>query len=204
MSSNRHVRLRPHPMGAAVLVTLLAASAATHAQVLFDFESTPIGTPLPLDITQSGVTAHLSATGSGYSIQDPLYTILVLPAGFSGHALSPSSVFLSDLLVSFDAALGGFSILVAPQVLACDTTATLRVTGYLGTTFVATATSTATTDPPYMWPSSTLALSSLQPFDHLVVHYDSAPAAGCDYGVIFVADAMTATLADPIFANGFE
>jgi len=191
-------------MRAALLATLLAASTVAPAQVLFDFDSTPIGTPFPLDITQSGLTAHLSATGNGYSIQDPLSTILLLPTGFSGHALVPSSVFLSDLLVSFDVPLGDFSILVAPQVLACDTTATLRVTGYLGTTFVASATSTATTDPPYMWPSSTLALSSLQPFDHLVVHYDSAPAAGCDYGVIFVADAMTATLADPIFANGFE
>jgi len=191
-------------MRAALLATLLAASAVAPAQVLFDFDSTPIGTSLPLDITQSGLTAHLSATGNGYSIQDPLSTILLLPTGFSGHALVPSSVFLSDLLVSFDVPLGDFSILVAPQVLACDTTATLRVTGYLGTTFVASATSTATTDPPYMWPSSTLALTSLQPFDHLVVHYDSAPAGGCDYGVIFVADNMTAALADSIFANGFE
>jgi hypothetical protein len=203
MSSNPHRYHRPRQLCTAIFAASIAASTAAPAQVLFDFDGTSIGTPLPVDITQSGLTAHLSATGAGYSIQDPLQTILVLPVGFSGHGLSPSSVFLADLLVGFDVPLSEFSIMVAPQILACDTTATLRVTGYLGTTFVATATSSATSDPPYMWPSSTLSLTSQQAFDRLVVHYDAAPSGACDYGVIFVADNMTAVV-NTIFANSFE
>ena len=188
---------------------LLCTEAASAQPVLFDFDNPALlQTSLPLDITQSGLTAHLSATGAGYSIQDPLQTILMLPAGFSAYGLSPNSVFLADLLVRFDVPLSDFSIMVAPQELTCDTTATLRVTGYLGTTFVATATVFAPpTDPPppYMWSSSTLSLSASQGFDHLVVHYDSPPPSPCgDYGPIFVADNMYATHLDRIFANGFE
>ena len=173
--------------------------------VLYDFDDPALlHASLPLDITQSGLIAHLSATGDGFSIQDPMQTILMLPTGFSGYAIDPNGVFLSDLLVAFDVPLLDFSIMVAPQVLACDTTATLRVSGYLGATFVADATSFATTDPPFMWPSSTLGLSSPKGFDHVVIHYDSAPPPPCDYGVIFVADNMYATELGRIFANGFE
>jgi hypothetical protein len=176
--------------------------------VLFDFdEPALLHSSVPFDIVREGLTAHLSATGDGYSVQDPMQTILMLPTGFAGYALNPNGVFLADLLVRFDVALSDFSIKVAPQELACDTTATLRVTGYLGTTFVATATvfaAPADPPPPYMWSSSTLSLSSSKVFDHLVVHYDIAPVPPCDYGVIFVADNMYATVADQIFANGFE
>ncbi|HSE11690.1 MAG TPA: hypothetical protein VLB69_03555 [Rudaea sp.] len=188
---------------------VLGGQPAIAQPVLFDFDAPVLlHASLPLDITQSGLTAHLSATGDGYSIQDPMQTILMLPAGFSGYALNPNGVFLADLLVRFDVLLSDFSIMVAPQELACDTTATLRVTGYLGTTFVATATVfAAPTDPPppYMWSSSTLSLSAAQGFDHLVVHYDSPPPPpACDYGPIFVADNMSVTPSDKIFANGFE
>lgn len=196
------------PLASGLMLGL--ATMAVQAQaVLFDFnDPVRLHSPLPLDITQAGLTAHLSATGVGYSIQDPVQTILMLPTGFSGYALNPDGVFLADLLVRFDVPLSDFSIMVAPQELACDTTATLRVTGYFGTTFVATATVfAAPTDPPppYMWSSSTLSLSASQGFDHLVVHYDSPPPPpACDYGVIFVADNMHATPLDNIFANGFE
>lgn len=187
----------------------LAATVVQAQAVLFDFDDLVLlHAPLPLDITKSGLTAHLSATGDGYSIQDPMQTILTLPTGFSGYALNPNSVFLADLLVRFDVPLSDFSIMVAPQELTCDSTATLRVTAYIGTTFVATATVfAAATDPPppYFWSSSTLSLSASQGFDHLVVHYDSPPPLPCDYGVIFVADNMYATpQPDKIFANGFE
>ena len=185
-----------------------AVVAAQGQSVLFDFDSAPLHSSLPLDLSQGGINAHFSSsmTGNGYgfSIQDPLATILLVPAGFSGYAICPNGVYATDLLVSFNVALSDFSIMVAPQVLACDTTATLRVTGYLGAALAGTATSSATTDPPYMWPSSILTLVAPAGFDNVVVHYDSPPPPPCDYGSIFVADNMSVTQLDTIFANGFE
>lgn len=185
---------------------LLAIDTVAVAQpVLFDFDSAPLHSSLPLDLSQGGITAHFASSvgGSGFSIQDTLTTILVLPAGFSGYAICPSGVFGSDLLISFDVVLSDFSIMVAPDELACDGTATMRVSGYLDAGFVATATSQAPV--PGTWPSSTLSLSAPAGFNNVVVHYDSPPVPACDYGSIFVADNVSVTpRADLIFTNGFE
>src|SRR5690242_9666729 len=47
--------------------------------VLFDFDTAPIYTSLPLTLTVAGITAHFSATGAGYSIQ-PANTMGFTPA----------------------------------------------------------------------------------------------------------------------------
>jgi hypothetical protein len=47
-------------------------------------------------------------------------------------------------------------------------------------------------------------LSSPQGFDTVVVHYDAPPPTGGDWGPIFMADYMVVTIADRVFANGFE
>ena len=178
---------------AVLAVVALCAPGAARSAVLFDFnDPSLLHRPLPLDLTVDGITAHFSATGQGFSIQDPSTSIGLVPAGFSGDCLSPNSVFASDLLVSFPGTtLTDFSILYAPQELATDSSATLRVTAYSGGVLVGT--STATADPPGIWPSATLAFSSAQGFDSVVVHYDSPPPTGGDYGPIFVADDMRVT-----------
>jgi hypothetical protein len=84
-----------------------------------------------------------------------------------------------------------FSILVAPQELATDSTATMRVTAYRSGTLVGTNTSQAAV--PGTWPSSILSFANPQGFDRLVIHYDSPPPTGGDYGPIFVADNMLVT-----------
>ena len=166
---------------------------ASGATALFDFNSGPQFTSVPLDLTVNGITAHFSATGQGFSIQNTAQVIGVLPTGFSGLGLNPNSVFPADLLVSFPNEVAtDFSIMVAPQELATDTTATLRVTAYMNNVFVGTNTSTATGDV-FLWPSSTLSFSSPQGFNSVVVHYDSPPPGGGDYGPIFVADNMNVT-----------
>jgi hypothetical protein len=171
----------------------IVCAPASGGPILFDFNSGPQYRSVPLDLTVDGFTAHFSATGQGYSIQDTAQVIGVLPTGFSGLGLVPNSIFASDLLVSFpNEKVTAFSILVAPQELATDTTATLRVTAYENGTFVGTNTSTASGDT-FTWPSSTLSFSSPQGFNSVVVHYDSAPPTGGDYGVIFVADNMIVT-----------
>lgn len=187
-----------------VLTTLpfcFAAMAAQAQSVLFDFDSSSPGSTLPIDVTQSGITAHLSATGQGFSIQQ--HDVLgFTPAGFVGLVVYPNSVFLADLLVSFNVVLTDLSIMYAPEEYACDSSATMRVTGYLNGNFVATNTATTYAGT---WPTGTLTLTAPQGFDSVVIHYDAPPPTGGDWGPIFMADNMIVTpQTDNIFANGFE
>jgi hypothetical protein len=179
-----------------ILAAITLGAPAKAASVLFDFNNAPVHTPItaafPLDLTVGGIAAHFSATGEGYSIQDTAQVVGVLPTGFSGLGISPSSVFAADLLVSFpQEVVTDFSIMVAPQELTTDSTATLRVTAFLNGVLVGTHTSMGS--EPFLWPSSTLSFSSASGFNSVVVHYDSPPPTGGDYGSIFVADNMTVT-----------
>jgi len=186
----------------AVVLMCVAITPAEAQSVLFDFDSAPLFTPLPLDVSVGSLTAHLSATGEGYSIQRA-DTLGFTPAGFAGNSIYPSSVFAADLLVSFSEVLTDFSIMFAPEEYACDSSATMRVTAYMGTTFVATATATAPV--PGTWPTGVLSITAPQGFDNVVVHYDSPPPTGGDWGPIFMADNMSVTPnADVIFMNGFD
>jgi hypothetical protein len=174
-----------------VVVSLgLLVGEMTAQTVTFDFDSAPLHSPLPLDLTVGGITAHFSATGQGYSIQEA-GTMGFTPAGFFGYCIYPSSVFAADLLVGFSGILNSFSILYAPQELACDSSATMRVTAYMNDTQVGTSTTVA--DPPGTWPTATLAISSPQGFNRVVVHYDAPPPTGGDWGPIFMADNMQVT-----------
>jgi hypothetical protein len=112
------------------------------------------------------------------------------PAGFSGNCIYPSSVYASDLHIAFFQALTDFSILYAPQELACDSSATMRVTAYMNGTLVGTATTNAVAGT---WPTETLRFSSAQRFNSVVVHYDARPITGGDWGPIFMADNMAVT-----------
>jgi hypothetical protein len=169
---------------------VLCAPAAAQGAIVFDFDSAPLHSPLPVDVTVNGITAHLSATGQGFSIQQA-DTMGFTPAGFSGYCIYPSSVFAADLLVAFSQKVASFSILYAPQELACDSSARMRVTAYLDGVLVGTNTTTA--DPPGTWPAATLSISSAKGFNSVVVHYDAPPPTGGDWGPIFMADNMSVT-----------
>jgi hypothetical protein len=171
----------------------LAPRAITAQGVLFNFDNAPLHTPLPITLTVGGITAHFSGTGQGFSIQ-PANSLGFTPAGFSGNCIYPDSVFATDLLVSFSPALTAFSILYSPQELGCDSSATMRVTGFMDGVLVGTATTNASS--PGTWPSEILALNSAQNFNSVVVHYDSPPACQ-DWGPIFLADNMLVTPAPP-------
>jgi hypothetical protein len=170
---------------ALVLGLTFLAGPARGASVLFDFDGGPLHAGTPLTQVAGSVTAQFTATGSGYSIQEA-NVLGFTPAGFSGYVLYPNSVFASDLTISFDQGLTDISLLYAPEEYATDSSATLRITAYLGSTLVGT--NTATADPPGTWPTATLAFSSSQPFDRVVVHYDAPPPTGGDYGPVFMVD----------------
>ena len=167
---------------------LLIPRAEAQSSV-FDFENATRYTPLPINLTVGGITAQLSATGQGFSIQ-AANTMGFTPVGFSGNCIYPSSIYAADLIVTFSAPLMDFSILYAPQELACDSSATVRVTAYLNGALVGTATTNAQAGT---WPTETLRFRSSQTFDKVVVHYDKPPATGGDYGPIFMADNMVVT-----------
>jgi hypothetical protein len=170
------------------LVFLMCSSASAQS-VLFDFDSAPLHSPLPIDQTAGGITAHLSGTGQGYSIQDN--SAPVVPLGFTGRFVYPSSIYLADLLISFDQRLTEFSIMYSVQELACDTSATMRVTAYMSGSLVGTNTKVASI--PGTWPVDTLRCSFPQGFDSVVVHFDSHPPTCQDWGPIFSADNMRVT-----------
>lgn len=167
-----------------------AVSPSIAQAVLFDFDNAPSQTSLPISLTVNGITAHFSATGQGYSIQQA-NVLGFTPLGFAGQVIYPNSVFLADLLIKFDSTLTDFSIMYSCQELGCDDAATMRVTAYMNGSFVGTNTKTAAN--PGTWPTDTLSCSFLQGFDSVVVHYDSRPPTCQDYGVIYMADNMRVT-----------
>ena len=177
-------------------VTLFIFSLIMHVfqssaqAVLFDFDNAPLHSSLPIDQTVSGITAHFTATGQGYSIQDA-NVLGFVPKGFEGRIIYPNSINLANLLISFDHTLTDFSIMYSCQELGCDDAATMRVTAYMNGTF--TGTNTKTAGIPGTWPVDTLRCSFSQGFDSLVVHYDSRPPTCQDYGVIFMCDKMRVT-----------
>ncbi len=169
--------------------TLALSGSASAQSILFDFNNAPLHSPLPVSQTAGGITALLSATGQGFSIQDQ--SAPVFPQGFSGRYIYPSSINAADLLVSFDHTLTSFSILYAPDELGCDDSCTMRVTAYMNGTYVGTNTHTASN--PGTYPVDTLSCSFPQGFNSVDVHYDSHPPTCQDYGVIFLADDMRVT-----------
>ncbi len=180
--------------GYAVVACIALCSQASAGSVLFDFDNAPINTALPNSLTVDGLTANLSAAGAGGFAFWAANVYGFTPAGFSGLSLYPTSINSADLLVSFSQTLSDFSILYAPVEYATDSSALMRVTAYLGSTWVGTATKRA---DPGTWPTATLSLTSATPFDRVVVHYDSPPPTGGDYVQIFAADSMRVTPAVP-------
>jgi hypothetical protein len=170
------------------ILSLLASQAGAQS-VLFDFDSTPYHTPLPIDLTVGDITANFSGTGASYSIQIANISGIT-PVGFAGNCIYPNSVSPSDLIVSFSQDIQDTSIMYAPSEFGCDTSATMRITGYRNGVFVAT--STATAPNPGTWPTGVLTLSSPQGFNVVAIEYDAPPVCG-EWGPIFVADNMTVT-----------
>jgi hypothetical protein len=182
------------PVPALLLAAFLgvAAGSARAQSVVFDFDGGPIHAPLPLDQVAGGITAHLSATGEGYSIQQPADVLAgFTPAGFSGLCVAPSGVFAADLLIAFDRPLTDIAMLYSPQEQGCDDSATLKISASLGANAIGSNTAVALV--PGTWPTGTLSFSSAQPFDSVVVHYQSQPPTCQDWGPIFLVDQVTVT-----------
>lgn len=177
-----------------MLMSLAFTGSVAAAPATFTFDDATPHASLPLSLTVDGITASLSATGSGFSIQ-AADVLGFTPAGFSGLSIYPNSVFAADLRIDFSTPLVDFSILYAPEEYATDSSARMRVTAFLGGVEVGTRTTTAPV--PGTWPTGTLSFSSGAGFDSVVLHYDAPPPTGGDWGPIFMADDMVVTAAVP-------
>jgi hypothetical protein len=174
--------------GGLLLLLGMLAPAMAGAE-LFDFDDAPYRTPLPIDQTVGGITAHFSATGEGFSIQRA-DVMGFMPVGFGGLCIYPSSAFAADLIIDFSVPVKEFSILYAPQELGCNDSAIMRATAYMDAVLAGTATATA--PQPGTWPTGTLSYNDGAGFNRIVVHYDQRPRCG-DSRPIFMADDMTVT-----------
>ncbi len=174
----------------AAVVVLGALAPATAGAQLFDFDSAPQYASLPIDQTVGTLTAHFSATNQGFSIQ-AANTMGFTPAGFGGNCIYPNSINAADLLIGFSSPVTDFSMLYAPQELACDSSAYMLVSAYQDGVFKGSALTTAPV--PGTWPTGTLSYTDATGFNQVVVHYDRQPVCG-DWGPIFMADNMNVTV----------
>ena len=179
-----------------VLASLLILRAPAQ-NVVYNFDNLPVYSPLPIYDVQGGIIAQFTATGAGYSIQS-VTTATVVPVGFSGNFIFPSSVFASDMMVSFSKPLMAFSILYASQELACDDSATMRVTAYMDATPVGTSTTNSTSLCVCTWTANTLSITTTQAFNRVVVNYDAKPPTCADWGPVFLVDNMIVTPMPPV------
>ena len=177
---------------ASALCFVGAAQAAGGTKLTFNFDAGPEFGSTPFVQTSGGVSATVSATGRGYSLQRA-NVLGWTPKGFSGLIVYPNSIDASDLIFAFSHPLSTFSIKFAPEEYGCDSSATLQVQAWRGDILVGTATGQA--KHPGTWPTGQLVFKSAKPFDTVVVHYLLPPPTGGDWGSIFLADMMKVTLA---------
>jgi hypothetical protein len=181
-------KVRTRTLAGLAACGLLAVQAS--ASVLFDFDNAPLMSPLPVTLTIDGITATFTGTGQGYSIQNA-NVLGFTPQGFAGRCIYPSSVYGADLIVTTQQTLKDFSIMYSPEEYGCDSSATLKATAYLNGSYVGENTTTAPN--PGTWPTGVLTFSSATPFNSVVVHYQSGPPTGGDWGPVFMADNMYLT-----------
>ncbi|MCX5690807.1 MAG: immunoglobulin domain-containing protein, partial [Planctomycetota bacterium] len=127
-------------------------------------------------------------TGGSYSVQ-PVGSVGLSPAGFSGLMLFPNSVFAADLIADFSTNLSYFSMMYCPLELGCDDSSTIRATAFLRGVQVGTI--TAQVPVPGTYPTGTVEISVPTGFDRVVVHYDAHPLRCQDWGPEFLADNVT-------------
>jgi len=98
-----------------LVIAIAGFSVYAPAQdVTFDFDNAPIHAPLPLYLTAGGITGYFSSGSPFYNYSIQSADVLgFTPQGFSGLCIFPSTIYQSDLLVSFDTQLTSASILYA-------------------------------------------------------------------------------------------
>ena len=182
-------------MNRQILVLLAAAGLCgpTRAQsVLFDFDTAPAHSPLPIDLTVGGITAHFVRHRTG--VLDPAGRHPGLHARrFRRQLHLPQQRVRGRPPDRLLETVTDFSILYAPRGTG------LRFVGdEAGNRLherVVRGNETMIADPPGTWPTATLGFSSISGFNNVVVHYDQRPPTGGDWGPIFMADNMNVTSA---------
>ena len=166
-------------------MSLVAHFATDPLGAMFTFDDANVHTSLPASLSNNGVGVTFTGTGGSYSVQ-PVGSVGLSPAGFSGLMLYPNSVFPADLIADFSTNLSYFSMMYCPLELGCDDSSTIRATAYLNGVQVGTV--TAQVPVPGTYPTGTVSISVPTGFDRVVVHYEAHPLRCQDWGPEFLAD----------------
>jgi hypothetical protein len=176
--------------------------------IFFDLDNAPLDAPLPIDLNVEGLGAHFWTPGSANYVVLPADASGFNPVGFDGLCIFPDTDIASDLEIDFDQRLGFASIMYAPSEVGCSDSATMRLNAFLDGVLVGTSTSTVPI--PGDWPAGILSFSSTQPFNQVVIHYDSPPPTCQDWSPVFSVDNLLVTPApaaapvdDPQPGSGF-
>lgn len=173
-----------------IVNSALKGSVFTAGQtVAFNFDTgTPVlqpGMSIPANQTVNGVNAYFTSPNSGlsggFSIQSQNQTFYNLSL-FSGNYLYPNSVYNPNLAIAFSQPVSKITFTYATADFhQTEIPTTVKVTAYLGSTVVGTASSHGNCIQGDTMPQGTLTFDGAgQTFDHVLIEIPWAPLAASD------------------------
>jgi hypothetical protein len=149
----------------AVLLTAAALvlwAPAAPAQVLFDFETTPLFTFVPFSITQGGVTASFTSPDDNFFVGTGFFSAL------TGNVLQDADPLFSSLTIALGTPVPGIGLSFALDDPGGFGGSTLTLEAFLGATPVGTVTAGGTVPPGFASPEGALSFFG-GPFDSVVL-----------------------------------
>ena len=143
---------------ALVLATLVSAAPTASAQT-FNFETTPFGTPVPLSITNGGVTAAF-ASAAGFSVQPSFF------GGLTGRVLRDDDAATAPLTVTFSTLLSSVSLNFGLN--AVPATGSLTLLARNGATLVGSVTVAGAPPAGFVFPEGVISFTGAG-FDTIVL-----------------------------------
>ncbi len=143
---------------ALILATLMSAAPTASAQT-FNFETTPFGTPVPLSITNGGVTAAF-ASAAGFSVQPTFF------GGLTGRVLRDDDAATSPLTITFSTLLSSVSLNFGLNIVPAAGNFTLVARH--GATLVGTVTVAGAPPPGFLFPEGVVSFTGAT-FDTIVL-----------------------------------
>ncbi len=143
---------------ALVLATLVSAAPTASAQT-FNFETTPFGTPVPLSITNGGVTAAFASAAS-FSVQPSFFS------GLTGRILRDDDAATGPLTITFSTLLSSVSLNFGLN--AVPATGNVTLLARSGATLVGSVTVAGAPPAGFLFPEGVIAFTGAE-FDTIVL-----------------------------------
>jgi hypothetical protein len=144
---------------AALLAAALSVVASTAPAQTIDFETTPMGTAVPLSITAGGLTATFTSAAN-FGVQPSPFSTL------TGNALFDDDAAIGPLTIAFSAPLMGISLDFGTNSPFAPAGLTLQA--LLGGTLVGTVSAPGVVPPGFLFPEGSIAFAGTT-FDAVVL-----------------------------------